>query len=255
MKTFIYIIENKLNGDAYVGKSVNVQRRWVKHKEASRESDTHLYRAMRKYGIENFEIRTIDEHDDEEYALTILEPRWIKQLKEEGRNLYNMTEGGDGIVGHKHREETKAKIGEKNKNRECSDETREKIRQTLKGKPLREDIKEKVSNTLKGRSKPTRSEEHCKKLSEAAKQRGPMSEEHRAKIAESMKSSDAVGHPIDEETRKKISESLRGQVQSEATRAKRAESMRRAWEKRRLSNQSDQLETVLSHTEVGAGTT
>ena len=64
-----------------------------------------------------------------------------------------------------------------------------------------------------------------------------MSEEQKLKIAEGMRMSENIGHPIDEETRARIAEKLRGQVQSEETRAKRAESMRRAWERRRANSQ------------------
>ena len=99
MKTYIYIIENKLNGECYVGKTNDVERRWKKHRSNARSGSTHLSRAMRKHGIENFEIRVVDEHDDEMYALQTLEPMWIQRLRESGVGLYNMTEGGEGTVG------------------------------------------------------------------------------------------------------------------------------------------------------------
>lgn len=304
MKTYIYIIENKLNGDTYVGKTVNVERRWKKHKKDSETSNRHLYCAMRKHGIENFNIRVLDEHDEEEHALKILEPAWIQKLRDEGVHLYNMTDGGEGIVGlqfsEEHRrklgdaakrrggqireplsEETKRKISESNKGKTVSDETRKRqsdaakrraerqaalkpavpqkqpgkrgpkpgtkrgpmseeqkqhLREINLGKSPSDETRQKLSAANRGKPKPPRSIEHCQKLSEIAKARGPMSEDQKQKISESMRSAENIGHRITPEIRQRIAEALRGKVQSEETRAKRAESMRRAWEKRRASS-------------------
>lgn len=305
MKTYIYIIENKLNGDSYVGKTTDVERRWKKHKKDSQTSDRHLYCAMRKYGIDNFEISVLDEHDDEEYALKTLEPEWISRMKDSGTRLYNMTAGGEGIIGlefsEEHRrklsesakrrdywdrrplsDETKRKISESNKRKIVSDETRRKQSEAAKrraerqaalrppaqkqepkkrgpkpgtkrgpmseeqkqilrdanlGKSPSEETRQKLSEANRGKKKPARTTDHCQKLSEAARARGPMSEEQKQKISESMRNSENIGHRITPEIRQKIAESLRGQVQSEETRAKRAESMRRAWDRRKASSQ------------------
>ena len=236
MKTYIYIIESKLNGDSYVGKTVNTEKRWKKHCSNINHSDTHLSRAMRKHGVENFGFKIVDEHEDESYALNVLEPVWISKLRESGIHLYNMTEGGEGISGFAHSEQTIAKISQSQKGRAISEETKQKIREKLAGvRPSDESIA-KMREKLKGKRKPARSDEHCQRLSEVARTRGPMSEEQKKKISDKMKTSDKVGHPVDEATRLKIAEALRGQVQSEETRAKRAESMRRSWEKRRASS-------------------
>ena len=49
--------------------------------------DTYLYRAIRKYGKENFTIEILDEEYSNEKEIY-----WISKLKPE----YNMTKGGDG---------------------------------------------------------------------------------------------------------------------------------------------------------------
>lgn len=84
----IYIITNKLNGSRYIGKtSKTLEKRWYQHcKNAEYGTDTYLYRAMRKYGVENFTIEPLCEGLNEEEILMIAEHR----------PEYNMTFGGDG---------------------------------------------------------------------------------------------------------------------------------------------------------------
>lgn len=236
MKSYVYVIENKINGKLYVGKANNVERRWGKHRAAVREgADGLLYRAMRKYGIENFQIRIVDESEDEKLTLNVLEPKWIQKLKDDGHELYNLTEGGDGIPGLTHSDETRRKMSESQRGKKLTEDAKQKIREANLGKSHSDETRKKLSEINRGKPKPPRTEEHCRKLREAAQARGSMSEEHKARISASMRESKNVGHPIDEETRARIAEKLRGQVQSEETRSKRAESMRRAWERRRAS--------------------
>jgi group I intron endonuclease len=241
MSTFIYVIENKVNGHAYIGKTKVPEKRWKKHKDAARECNEQsswIYKAMSKHGIENFEFRIIDEHEDEEYALKVLEPLWIKRMKDAGVHLYNMTDGGDGIPGYTHSKESRAKISSSNKGRKLTDEQKRHLSEINKGIKPSDEARHKISEANKGKLKPTFTEEHRRKLSVAAKSRGSMSEDHKQKIAESLKNSPHVGHPIDEETRERIAQKLRGQVQSAETKAKRAESMRKYHESRRAAKAS-----------------
>ena len=81
----LYIIRNLLNAEFYVGKTQNPRKRWWQHRWNARAGvETHLYRAMRKYGIENFEFELQD--------TTLTEEELIEELKPH----YNMTRGGDG---------------------------------------------------------------------------------------------------------------------------------------------------------------
>lgn len=84
----IYLITNRITGDRYVGKtSRTIEDRWYQHKKnAEYGQETYLYRAMRKYGIDNFTIEHLSDGLDEEEILL------IDQLHPE----YNMTSGGDG---------------------------------------------------------------------------------------------------------------------------------------------------------------
>jgi len=89
----IYRITNKLTDDFYIGKTKNHKDRFYKHKYNAKQnkSQTHLYRAMRKYGEENFEFSILEEVGSSE-ILNEREIIWIEKLKP----TYNMTKGGDG---------------------------------------------------------------------------------------------------------------------------------------------------------------
>ena len=83
----IYVITNMINGNQYVGKAKSVRRRWYQHNNGSKSGNKYLYRAIRKYGIDNFTMSIIDceySNDREVY--------WISELKPK----YNMIKGGDG---------------------------------------------------------------------------------------------------------------------------------------------------------------
>lgn len=75
--------------------------------------------------------------------------------------LHNKTDGGEGISGFKHSEETKRIISECNKNR--SKETRQKLSLSQKNRIYSEEFKEKMK--IIARNRPPKSEETRKKLS------------------------------------------------------------------------------------------
>lgn len=87
----IYLITNKQTGDTYVGKTIRTlpQRLEGHFRDVKYGSNTHLHRAMRKYGNHNFQIELLQEHHDD---INDAEIQWIAKLDP----TYNMTKGGDG---------------------------------------------------------------------------------------------------------------------------------------------------------------
>jgi group I intron endonuclease len=86
---YIYQIKNVVTNDIYIGKTTKtVEERFARHIKNSKTQNTHLYKAIRKYGKENFIVEVIENTND----LNNREIFWIitKQPK------YNMTAGGDG---------------------------------------------------------------------------------------------------------------------------------------------------------------
>lgn len=78
----IYKITNLLNGKIYIGQSQHCLDRWSEHKFCSKDnnnyrSQEHLYRSMRKYGIENFQMEVIEELPLDRELLTAREQYWI----------------------------------------------------------------------------------------------------------------------------------------------------------------------------------
>jgi group I intron endonuclease len=75
----VYKITNKINNKVYIGITTQgINRRWSEHlyRFNSGERDHKIYLAMKKYGIENFELSVIDETDDSG-KLSRLEIRYI----------------------------------------------------------------------------------------------------------------------------------------------------------------------------------
>lgn len=61
MNGFIYIIRNTINNKVYVGQTkVSVDIRWKEHLRHAKYGDQIINRAMRKYGINNFYIETLE---------------------------------------------------------------------------------------------------------------------------------------------------------------------------------------------------
>ena len=95
----IYCIENLKDHKKYVGTTHRTtEQRFRRHcSNALAGIDFHLYRAMRKYGINSFVAYKIDEAESKE-ILSDKERFWIKEL-DTLKNGYNMTIGGDGGPG------------------------------------------------------------------------------------------------------------------------------------------------------------
>lgn len=64
-----------INNKKYVGQSKNVLARWSGHKCDSKIKDLPLYRAMRKYGLDNFQFTILEECDIN--SLAQREDYWI----------------------------------------------------------------------------------------------------------------------------------------------------------------------------------
>lgn len=136
----IYKITNRINENSYIGLSTNIEKRWSKHKlnyknEKSKEYNKTLYRAFRKYGIENFSFEIIEICDREDLANK--EIFWISYY-DTFANGYNETPGGEIIcVG-----------GEKHPNHKLTEEDIKNIRNYYKCKARKKDVYSLYENRI-----------------------------------------------------------------------------------------------------------
>ena len=105
----IYKITNKINDKIYIGQTTrNLEERWKGHKY--HKGCKVLYRAIKKYGKDNFKIESICSALDEKY-LDELEINFIKIFNSLSPNGYNLSLGGKAFFrGRKHKELTKCLI-------------------------------------------------------------------------------------------------------------------------------------------------
>lgn len=97
MKSGIYKIENLINNKVYIGQSVDIPKRWREHRSAAFNSNSKdynmlIYKAFRKYGIENFSFEIIEEVEKDQ--LNEREIYWIEKYNSYNKG-YNATLGGD----------------------------------------------------------------------------------------------------------------------------------------------------------------
>ncbi len=229
----IYMIKNSINNKMYIGQAVNIYKRW-EYGHASclnknNHKNKHLQNAWNKYGKDNFEFKILEECVREE--LNDKEKYWISYY-DSFENGYNLTKGGEGILGLKFSSETKQKIRNAHLGKKLSDETKQKLSEYFKkypsnsllGKHHTEKTREKIRIKAIGRK---HSEETKAKFSIkfSGEGNGMYGKKHKEESKEKMKylkngklkseSYKGENNPFfnkkhSKETRKKISESNKG---------------------------------------------
>lgn len=125
----VYCFINKINNKLYIGETVksNYEERFSEHRnKAERGINNYFYKAIRKYGWDNFDKVILfqteileNTEENKKYLNNIVNQKevyYINKYKTTNHNFgYNLTNGGDGIVGYKHSEETKKKLSESHK--------------------------------------------------------------------------------------------------------------------------------------------
>ena len=94
----IYKIQNKVTDKVYIGKSVNIEKRWIQHRchlNNNVHANDYLQKAWNKYGENGFNFSVLCEC--EESVLDEKEIYYINLYKATDRSYgYNLREGGDG---------------------------------------------------------------------------------------------------------------------------------------------------------------
>lgn len=122
----IYKIRNKINNKLYIGqtcqkrgfkdrycaKGTGIERVYnfcIRQKKYNEDYNVHLFNAMEKYGLENFEVSEIFDIAFSKDELNIKEQCWIQIYKSTSRKYgYNIQTGGEN---NKHSETSKTRTG------------------------------------------------------------------------------------------------------------------------------------------------
>lgn len=86
----VYLIINKVNQKYYIGSTISFKLRWSRH--ISGKGNIHLYNAIKKYGIKNFEFIILEEIDVSinRNNLHIKEQFWMDKFNVNDDSCYNI---------------------------------------------------------------------------------------------------------------------------------------------------------------------
>lgn len=217
---FVYRLTNSVTGKQYIGICVSkVQRRWRKHCNSAAANQPRnrncpaLHGAIRKYGEAAFTIETLYEAVNWQEACKV-ERGLIAQYGTMAPNGYNLTCGGEGLLGRPMSEANKLANSLRMKGNKMSPEQRERISASNRGKKRSPEVVE----AMRARSK---------LLSADPARRAAMSELAKApeRVAISLANvqkaiASNVGRSPDEKTRTKMSAWQVGKKHSAETKAK-----------------------------------
>ena len=224
----IYVITNAVNDKCYIGqtKKLLVERFSGHVRDAlNGKSDTCVAHAIRKYGVESFDIEILEECDTQE-QLNGREEHWIAKFgtfPPSKGNGYNMTSGGRCF---EMSEEVKRKLSKANKGQPSQ----------FKGKSHTKAARRKMSEASKGRK---HSLETRRKMSESrrGKNNAFHGRKHKPETIERMKEklrtrwreedNPFKGRKHTKESKQKMSNAHAGFQHTEAAKRKISEGMKR----------------------------
>ncbi|HPI81720.1 MAG TPA: NUMOD3 domain-containing DNA-binding protein [Candidatus Paceibacterota bacterium] len=150
---YIYLISNKINNKSYVGFHSTFDLN-----DSYMGSGIAIKKAMEKYGEKNFKKEILEYCNRGNWRER--EIYWIEKL-DTYNNGYNLTKGGDGLLGFSHNEKTKTKLSNLHSGKKLSIDHKQKIGNSLKGnknlggwnKSIKwdEEVKNKISRSNKGK--------------------------------------------------------------------------------------------------------
>lgn len=259
MKSYILYAHIVPNSKLYIGITCQAPvKRWGVNGEGyfngKRKNQLPFYNAILKYGWDNIQHIILLENLSQDVANECEKYLIKKYCTNNPEYGYNLTEGGGGLSGFTHSEETCMRLSESLTGRKLSDEHKQHISDGMignqntwqKGVPLSDITKQKISNSLMGHSVSEETKEKIrvanigkhatdetrlkqsinngmhrpeirKKVSESLKKSGKDRAQKRLKT---IKEKYPNGMKQSEESNKKRSEALKGVPKSDATRQK-----------------------------------
>lgn len=179
----IYLIRNRVTEKFYVGSSIDINRRWTRHKDDLNKNKHHsikLQNSWNKHGSENFDFIWVQQAC--KIVLNTLEQEWI-DFCDSFNNGYNSAALANKIGYFPKTEEHKRKIGLAHKGRKLSEESKDKIRQKAllrPGKPITEEQKIKISQANKGKKRTQAMKDHLSAVKTGVPHGRKLTPEHKA---------------------------------------------------------------------------
>jgi group I intron endonuclease len=146
----VYSITHIDSGRLYIGSSINLYKRLIKHKSdlnAKRHHSPVLQNAWNKYGESGFEMKVLELVSDPQSLLEI-EQNWLNKVNP----FYNICKTAGNRLGFKASEETKLKLSKALKGKPKTPEHIEKMRIRNTGKKMSAEARAKCGR--KGQKKP-----------------------------------------------------------------------------------------------------
>jgi group I intron endonuclease len=117
---YTYLITNTQNNKVYVGQTQSIPGRWkdhlrtAKYPEKYKVSFSLIHKAIRKWGVDNFIIEQLDVQSSGK-DINDSEIKWIAYYRQRlgKNNVYNLTNGGDGIKGYQYTEKQLKALSER----------------------------------------------------------------------------------------------------------------------------------------------
>ena len=193
----LYRITCLANNKVYIGQAKDYNQRWRQHKAEAKKDEPSMIvnKAMKKYGIDNFQfdvIATCKTIEDANEVETLLVKQYESHIST-GKG-YNVSNGG---MNAPKSDEWKQKVSQSLMGHEVSQEARDKISQGNSGKVRSDEFKKDEGDYWRGRD---RSEEHRQGLSESLKGN-----------QNCLGKQNALGYKHSEEAKMKIGEASRNQ--------------------------------------------
>lgn len=164
----VYIVTHIASNKVYIGyTSVEPFKYWAKHcsNANSGKNTRYFYRAIKKYGKEAFIFQVLSEYktaDEAKLVESLLIYLYKSNVKTHGSDFgFNMTDGGDGALGHIWSQESRDKLSKTKMGTKASDETRKilslahiGLSNNWLGKKASEETKKKQSEAKLGKPSP-----------------------------------------------------------------------------------------------------
>jgi len=165
---YIYMHTSRTSGKSYIGVSYDVKKRKQVHKNEAFNTNSHTYnthfkRAIRKYGIDDFDTKILWCTPTKKTAY-LAEVYYIAVYDTFNGTGYNGTAGGENPPDNKNRKHTKqsrVNMSKGQKGKKHSQEAKDKIRQSSTGRTHSQETKDNISKSKLG----TKHHYYGKKLS------------------------------------------------------------------------------------------